>query len=107
MADGEFSLEIEASFEDILEVVLKVGFIVRSVVADGRRKLLTLRFPLRETRDEASSPLSGSSTSMSWSVAGGGTCVNVISIGSCVDDMAVKCRRATYRVATVASLVPP
>ena len=92
MADGEFSLEVEISFEDILEVVLKVRPAVRSVVADGRRKFRTLRSPSHEASDEAPSSSLGSSTSMSWSVASGEACVKVVSIGLRVDDMAVKCR---------------
>jgi len=89
VTESEFPLEFKVSFEDNLEVILKVS-VVSVVVADGKRKIRTRRIPPDETSDEASS--SSLSRSSTWSVADGEAWVDAVSIGSCMDDMVVKWR---------------
>ena len=62
MAEGEFPYEIEVSFEDSLEVILKEPLVMRSVVADGKRKIRTRRSSPYEISDDASSLLSESTS---------------------------------------------
>ena len=59
---------------------------------DGKIKFRTRRSSPYETSDDVSSSSSSSSISPSWSVADDEVYVDAFSVGSCVDDMAVKCR---------------
>jgi hypothetical protein len=86
VAEGEFPFEIEVTFEDILEVGLKVPSVVRSVITDRKRNIRTRRSPPRETSDEASL----------WSVAGGRVRFDLVLFGLRLCDMAVEFRMSYF-----------
>ena len=54
LAKGEFSPELEVSFEGILEVTLKVPFVVGQDVVGRSRELRTRKLDPFETSDDAS-----------------------------------------------------